>query len=71
LNNANRVSASFISQPASFTVSSRGEPDNMISPSTGFTALFANDVYVTLGYNGDFGKNQRAHEGFIKVGKKF
>lgn len=71
LSNANRVSASFIDQPASFTASSRGKPDNMVSPGAGFTALFANDVYVTLGYNGDFGKNQRAHEGFIKVGKKF
>lgn len=71
LNNANRVSASFISQPTNFTVTSRGQPDNMISPSAGLTTLFANDIYVTFGYNGDFGKNQRAHEGFIKVGKKF
>lgn len=71
LQNANRVSASFINQPANFTVTSRGEPDNMVSPSAGFTTLFANDVYITLGYNGDFGKNQRSHEGFIKIGKKF
>ena len=71
LGKANAVTANFIGQPTNFTVFAKARPDNMASPSTGLTALFKNDVYITLGYNGDFGKNIRAHEGFIKLGKKF
>ena len=71
LGSANAVTSSFIGQPSSFTVFAKAQPQNMASPGAGFTALFKNDVYVTIAYNGDFGKYQRAHEGLIKIGKKF
>lgn len=71
LGNANAVTSSFIGQPSSFTVFAKAQPQNMASPGAGLTVLFKNDVYLTIAYNGDFGKNQRANEGLFKIGKKF
>jgi autotransporter-associated beta strand protein len=71
LKNANKVSAAFINQPKYFTVSLSNKPDNLTSTGVGFSALFKNDIYITAGYNGDFGKRQRSHEAFCKIGKKF
>lgn len=71
LKNANKVSAAFINQPKYFTVSLSNKADNLTSTGAGFTALFKNDIYITVGYNGDFSKKQRSHEAFCKIGKKF
>lgn len=69
LGNGN-ITSGFINQP-DFTVFTNSKPNNMASTGAGFSALFNNNTYITLGYNGDFGKKQRSHEAFLKIGKRF
>lgn len=69
--NSDRVTSAFIGGSSSFTLISGNVPNHLFSTGVGMTALFNNNVYVSVGYNGDFGANQRSHEGFLKVGFKF
>jgi len=71
LKNAHRVTSSFIGQLPSFTVFGDKKNHSFFSPGAGLTALFKNDVYISIGYNGDLGKKQKSHEGFFKIGYKF
>jgi len=71
LKNSHRVTSSFIGQLPSFTVFGDKKNHSFFSPGAGLTALFKNDVYISIGYNGDLGKKQKSHEGFFKIGYKF
>lgn len=71
LKNAHKVTSSFIGQLPDFTVVGDKQNHNFFSPAVGLTALFKNDVYISIGYNGDLGKKQKSHEGFFKIGYKF
>jgi autotransporter-associated beta strand protein len=69
--NANKTTSSFIGQPTNFVVSSNNKVQKLVSPTIGLMSLWANNIYITVGYRGEFSKRREAHEGFLNFGKNF
>lgn len=66
-----KVTSRFIGGGNGFTVSGPNQPLHFLSPSFGLTTILFDDLSLSFGYNGNFAYNERSHQAFIKLSKKF